>query len=194
MWYVPHRGSNETQFFANLSGTATINTFFQSQRGASSWSTPPPRGTDSHQTLLETGFYEGCRCNELPTGHWSGSSCSVCQPPYMGTDCTMKCVLPRCSCSTSDCGCTASPTLGYFSGTNCSECAKGFIGFPTCLKNAQASTCSPNRRREMKTRMISPTLCSASPASSGLRRQGHCPRRHRSRARPHGSRARPHPA
>ncbi|CUG50904.1 membrane-associated protein, putative, partial [Bodo saltans] len=92
-----------------------------------------------------------CQCYADATrGHWAGATCSVCDSEWWGTGCRQQCPFAyntQCGghgqCSDAVvCTCYESSTTGFWSGSNCGNCAFGYYG-SDCTLECPGTSCNP---------------------------------------------------
>eukprot|EP00760_Papus_ankaliazontas_P019861 PhM_4_TR18074/c1_g1_i4/m.44653 len=119
---------------------------------------PGPSGVPcgNHGTCTEQSGAAICTChNTTADGFWTDSACSSCVEPYSLPHCNATCPgrVGGTSCSghgacevmtgnVLQCVCTANSAQGYWTGTQCDQCAPGYYG-SGCSQACPGGACQP---------------------------------------------------
>jgi hypothetical protein len=83
-----------------------------------------------------------CECQQSPLGNFSGTTCNDCAAEWSGIECNIPCECSgngQCDRYLGTCTCNFADDTGYWTGSNCSTCAPGYMGGDCKTKNVEIS-------------------------------------------------------
>ena len=131
-----------------------------------------PRGA-ACQCACTANYDPATACGTCATGYSSPPSCNVCAPGYAAPAVGSSVCVETCLNATVSCNGNGSPTLAVpanpvnpclcactlgFTGSRCAQCAIGYVGYPTCVKNFCNSTATSCRNRASAVSLFSGAL------------------------------------